>query len=102
MDGDRITLLGLSLPASLELRAVVLAPRATLAHDDADWRGALVVVEQGTIDLVTRGGARRRLPRGAVVWLDGLSLGALHNPGPAPAVLAAVSRRARRPPARDR
>ena len=63
------------------------------AYIDEEWRDALVVVETGRIELETQSGIRRGFRTGDVLCLVGLALRALHNPGPGPAVLMAVSRR---------
>jgi quercetin dioxygenase-like cupin family protein len=95
MDGDTglPSFLGRRLPPGFELRVVTIAPGCVRPYDDGEWRDALVVVEQGEIELESLGGTRRRLPHGAVLWLAGLPLRALHNPGAETALLAAVSRR---------
>jgi quercetin dioxygenase-like cupin family protein len=76
-----------------EVRLVAVAPGRSLAYHQGDWRDALVIVERGQIELEGLGGTLRSFERGAVLWLAGLPLRALHNPGHQPAVLAAVSRR---------
>jgi quercetin dioxygenase-like cupin family protein len=83
------------LPASFERREVTIAPGGTRPYDEAEWRDAIVVVEQGEIEVEGRCGTRRWFRRGDVLWLTGLPLRALHNHADVPAVLIAVSRRAR-------
>ena len=63
-----------------------------MVYDDAEWRGALVVVEHGQIELECLDGSRHCFGRGDVLWLDPLPLRALHNRGHTSAVLVAVSR----------
>jgi hypothetical protein len=74
-------------------REFVVAAGDARAYDEADWHGALVVIERGSIELETTGGARRLFRSGDILWLTGLSIRALHNPGKEPAVLVAVTRR---------
>lgn len=74
-------------------RVVTLAPGERRAYVSTDWEDALVVVEDGHVELEDLGGERRSLARGAVLWLVGLPLRAVHNVGRHPAVLVAVSRR---------
>lgn len=93
--GDRLSFLGRRLPAAFEAREIAVSPGHERAYDEAEWRDALVVVERGEIELECSGGARQRLERGAVVWLTGLPVRALHNRGSEVAVLVAVSRRRR-------
>jgi hypothetical protein len=89
----RLSLLGRSLPPAFELRLVAVAPDHPRAYAEADWRDALVIVEDGEIELECLDGGRHSFQRGDVIWLIGLRLRALHSRGLRPAVLAAVSRR---------
>ena len=52
-----------------------------------------MILECGELELESRAGCRLRLQTGATFWLAGLPLRCLHNPGPQPAVLAAITRR---------
>jgi hypothetical protein len=74
-------------------RTVVLDPGTSRPYDNAEWHDAVVVVECGTVDLECTAGGRRRFTAGAVLWLTGISLRALHNAGVDPVVLVAVTRR---------
>jgi hypothetical protein len=73
-------------------RTVTVAPARSLAYEEDDWRGALVIVERGRIELQTTGGARRVFRAGDILWLTGLSISALYNPGLEDAVLAAIGK----------
>jgi hypothetical protein len=90
---QRLTFLDRTLPASFELRLVELEPGHQRAYDAEEWRGALVVVERGEIELECVRGGTRRFSSGAVLWLFGLPLRTLHNRGSEQTVLSAVSRR---------
>jgi quercetin dioxygenase-like cupin family protein len=92
-DPERLSFLGRLPPSGFKIRVVVVDPGDTRAYQESDWRDALVVVERGEIQLVASGGGRRDFATGDVLCLVGLSLRALHNAGPEPAVLVAVSRR---------
>jgi glyoxylase-like metal-dependent hydrolase (beta-lactamase superfamily II) len=94
MDDDRspLSFLGRQLPPAFERRVVVLAPEHSWVYEDAEWRGALVVVEQGQIELECLDGSRHYFGRGDVLWLERLPLRALHTHGHTSAVLVAVSR----------
>jgi hypothetical protein len=96
MDIDQapLSLLHRRLPASFVRRVIALAPHTSRAYHPAEWRGAIVEVECGRIELEWLDGSCLCFERGAVLWLDGLPLRALHNHGSAPAVLVAVARRA--------
>ena len=75
-----------------EVRRVAVAPGRTRAYDEAEWSDAVVVVARGRIELEGLSGAHRTLKRGAVLWLVGLPLRALHNHGREPAVMVAFTR----------
>ncbi|HWM11864.1 MAG TPA: hypothetical protein VNO82_21070 [Solirubrobacteraceae bacterium] len=81
------------MAVSFDVRVVELPPGGERASRAAEWRDALVLVDRGEVELDCLGGSRRRFGRGAVLWLGGLPLRALRNPGAEPAVLVAVSRR---------
>jgi hypothetical protein len=87
-----ISFLDRELPAPFRVRVVVLLPGTAKAYDASEWTGELVVLESGRLELECNRRRRRALPAGAVFWLQGLPLRALHNPGTLPAVLSAVSR----------
>jgi len=80
------------LPAAFVRRVVTVAPGASRRYLPAEWADALVVVEQGELELEGWDGRRQRLRRGDVLWLARLPLRALHNPGGDDAVLVAVAR----------
>lgn len=94
-EGSRLSLLDLRLPRMFEVRVVDIAPSAVRLYNAAEWRDALVVVEEGEIELESLHGSHRRFGRGAVLCLTGLPLRAIHNRGPQRALLVAVTRRAR-------
>jgi hypothetical protein len=77
----------------LDFRVVEVPPGGERAYDEAEWAGALVLVDRGEIVLECRDGGRPRFAGGAVLWLGGLPVRSLRNPGAGPAVLIAVSRR---------
>jgi hypothetical protein len=83
---------GRALPPRFTRAETAVAPGATRAYVEADWRDALVVVEEGEVELECLGGSRRTFCRGDVLCLAGLPLRALHNRGDVPAVLVAVAR----------
>jgi hypothetical protein len=91
--GERLSFIDRPLPPSFELRVVAVAPGHERSYDEAEWRGALVVVERGEIELECLAGNRLSCGVGSVLWLVGLPLRALHNHGPETAVLAAVTKR---------
>jgi hypothetical protein len=74
-------------------REVIVAVGVRIDYIDAEWRGALVLVEEGEIDLCCSRGGSRRFGTGAVLFFDGLGLVALRNPGLVDTVLVALTRR---------
>jgi effector-binding domain-containing protein len=82
------------LPERFRRLHVRLEPGVPRAYVEGEWRDALVVVEQGRLDLECHRGGVCSFPPGAVLHLQGLALRALRGgPGPAPTVLTAVLRR---------
>ena len=90
---ERLTFLHGPLPSRFRLHAVTIDPGCTRGYRAAEWDDALVVVERGEIELECRAGSRWRFGEGAIMWLQGMDLHAMHNPGAVPTVLSAVSRR---------
>lgn len=95
MNGDisLLSFLHRHLPPSFERRIIVLTPGQRHVYDAAEWRGVLVVVEHGQLELACVDGSRHHFVRGDVLWLRKLPLRALHNHGPEPVVLTAIARR---------
>jgi hypothetical protein len=90
---DPLSFSGRRLPAFCDLRLIRFEPGCERTYDEAEWEDAIVVVEEGQIDLECLDGGYRRFAQGAVLYLVGLRLRALHNRGSEPAVLSAVARR---------
>jgi quercetin dioxygenase-like cupin family protein len=80
------------LPPAFRRNVVTVEPGGTWPYIRSEWRDAIVVVESGHIALETSDGSRYAFMQGDVLWLDGLPVRFVRNPGPAPAVLVAVSR----------
>jgi hypothetical protein len=91
-DEQPVTFLGRPLGPMFRRREITIAPGRTRLYDAVEWRDAVVVVEQGEVQLECRAGRFRTFGRGAVLWLTGLPLRALHNRGNQPVVLVAVWR----------
>lgn len=92
--GDELPLVRGRLPGWLRRTRTVLAPGGRLAYDPRVWTCAIIVVERGVIELEACSGERVRLARGSLLWLAGLPLRALHNPGEEPTTLVAIAKRA--------
>ena len=96
-EDDLLPLLGRAPPRTFVRHAVTVPAGGSRAYDEDEWRDALVVVQEGVIELEPPSGDRVRLECGAILWLTPLRLVALHNPGTVATVLLAVARRAARP-----
>lgn len=89
---DELPFLHGPLPERFRRLHLLLDPGVPHTYVAGQWRGALVVVERGRLDLECHRGGVRSFPAGAVLHLDGLALRALHGPGPGPTVLTVVRR----------
>ena len=87
-----LSFLGRRLPPWVRLHVVVIPPGCTHPFDPGCWRGALIVVERGSVELEQRSGRCVCCPEGYIGTLSGLSLRALHNRGDRTAVITGVSR----------
>lgn len=90
--GERLNLLGRSVPSGFDVHVVVLWPGCERPFEAAEWRDALVEVDRGQVDIEFCSGARRRFGPGDLLWLAGLDLRALRNREREPAVLVALFR----------
>jgi quercetin dioxygenase-like cupin family protein len=91
---DRLSFLGRDLPGSFVLKVFTLSPGEEEPFREDDWGDAIVIVEQGELELECNAGGRKRFQRGAILWLAGLPLRILRNRGDEPTVITAVSRAA--------
>lgn len=82
----------MAAPLGFEVRAVEVEPGGHRIYHEGEWSDALVAVARGEIELECQNGVGPRFRRGDLLWLAGLPLRALHNPGREPALLVAVSR----------
>jgi quercetin dioxygenase-like cupin family protein len=92
-DDQRPLILSGRVWKSFVAQTVVIAAGCVVPFDEAQWRDALVIVESGEVELKTTSGQQRLFRAGELLWLTGLPLRSLHNPGDEPVVLKAVSRR---------
>lgn len=81
------------LPLAFVRRVTELSPGSTVAFDPVDWRGAVVVVREGVVRLRLRSGVEQEFTARDVLWLAGLDVLDLHNPGNALGALVSVRRR---------
>jgi hypothetical protein len=80
------------LPEGFSRRVFRIAPGLELCLEPGGLPDAIVVVEQGELELECRAGAWRRFGRGSMIPIALLPVAHLRNVGPGPLVLVAVSR----------
>jgi hypothetical protein len=80
------------LPAGFSRRVFRVAPGLELGLDANDLPDAIVVVEEGELELECCAGTRRRFGRGSMVPIARLPVARARSVGPGPLVLVAVSR----------
>ena len=61
-------------------RSVTIAAQESVPYVAEDWRGAIVMIERGSVDLCCVRGGRRRFVEGAILFMDGLALGRSTTP----------------------
>jgi hypothetical protein len=71
---------------------VALEPGDEIPYEEQRWRGALVAVESGEVELEMTCGRSCFFQQGDLLWLQGLPLASLRNRGNDPAVLVATTR----------
>jgi hypothetical protein len=84
------------LPAGFSRRVFRVAPGRALGVEPGRLSDAIVLVEQGELELECRAGTCRRFGRGSMIPIARLPIAHLRNVGPGPLVLAAISRGRRR------
>lgn len=81
---------GLAFRLGADVRCTVLEPHVERPYDPDDWRGALVLVQRGTLRVQCRSGHRAVFGRGSVLHLQDLTLRSISADGDDAAVLLAV------------
>jgi hypothetical protein len=90
----RLSFVGRTLPAHFRHEQRRLVPGCELTFDPADWRGALVVVEEGVLEVECLDASSERFRAGAVLFLDRLPVRLLRNPSAVGVLLSVVTQRA--------
>jgi hypothetical protein len=80
------------LPDGFAMRVYRAAPGRDLGLDPAPAPGAIVVVEEGELELECPAGACRRFGRGSMIPIARLRVAHLRSVGSRPLVLVAVAR----------
>jgi hypothetical protein len=91
MDPDAVFRGGRALPGC-RVTVTTIRPADSLAADDQDWAGAVVVVVSGRLHLECRSGEQACFDAGAVLLLAGLNLRRIVNPGLEPVILRIIRR----------
>jgi hypothetical protein len=91
---ESLSFAGRTRSARFDLHRVTIASGCELLYVRSDWADAVVVLEEGELELECRGGTRARFRSGAVLVFDALPLRTLRNAGRVPVLLIGVSRRA--------
>jgi hypothetical protein len=91
-ESDDDALFRAPLPAGFSRRVVGVAPGHELGLEPGGLPDAIVVVEQGELELECRAGTCRLFAPGSMIPIARLPIAHLRNVGPGPLVLVAVSR----------
>jgi glyoxylate utilization-related uncharacterized protein len=91
-DGGAGSFLGRRVPPCFVMRVVTVPVGSAVAYVEEEWRGAIVVVERGEVELEAVDGERHRFGPGDLIWLEGVRLRVLRNAGEQPLRLKAISR----------
>lgn len=86
-----------TLPPVFERWRVSLQPGEERPTEAAEWSGAIVLVESGTLDVHCTYGGHRTFVAGDMLALGWLPLRSMHNPWPEVVSLLAVRRRGEKP-----
>jgi hypothetical protein len=79
--------------AGFSSTTTTVQPAHSIDVRESDWAGAVVVVVRGRLQLECRSGERASFDEGAVLFLAGLGLRLITNPGLTPLVLRSIRRR---------
>jgi hypothetical protein len=91
MDPDSVFRHDRAIPGCRSTTTTIQAAEA-IPYDEADWIGAVVVVLSGRLRLECWSGEGGSFDEGAVLFLTGLQLRQITNPGLEPLVLKTIRR----------
>lgn len=91
--GEPLSLLRVRVPRGVRRRVVILLEGDAVTYRSDEWHEALIVLEEGEIEIECLTGHRITFKQGGVFCLNRLKARLLRNIGPGAAVLVAVSRR---------
>jgi quercetin dioxygenase-like cupin family protein len=88
--GHLPTLLGRPIPESLSVVLLDIPAGGERPTHPSEWGSALVVVEEGSVEVESTSGAAGTFHRGDLLCLEWLAVRTLRNPGPEVARLVAI------------
>ncbi|UXX91188.1 hypothetical protein N7U49_00310 [Streptomyces sp. AD2-2] len=91
-DGEPVSFVGRRTRPGHRVRTVVIRPGEALDYVSEEWTDALVVVEEGLLEVECSSGARARFGSGAVLTFAAVQPRRLLNPGATPLILSALTR----------
>ena len=94
-EADRPRFLGRRVPDEFEVRRISIAPGAERRSTGTEWRGTIVVLERGAVELVSAAGARRAFGAGDMVCPDWVDCERIVNIGAEEARLVTIDRPSR-------
>ena len=98
-DADRPAFLGRRVPDAFGVRRITIPPGAERRSADDEWRGAIVILERGAIDVLDPRGDRRRFAPGDMLCLEWVHCERIVNVGEIVAELVAIDRPPQNPAA---
>lgn len=90
-DEEPLSLAAVNPPENVRINMLRLEPGDAIDYQMADWARALVVVEQGVLEIECAGGGHARFAAGAVLTFAGLGIRRMSNAGEDSLILRAVS-----------
>jgi hypothetical protein len=91
-EADRPEFLGRRVPDEFEVRRISIAAGAERRSTPREWRGSIVVLERGAVELVSAAGARRSFGAGDMICPDWVDCERIVNIGAEEARLVAIDR----------
>lgn len=92
---DRPSFLGRRVPDEFGVRRILIAPGAGRRATAREWRGSIVLLERGAVELVSAAGARRVFGPGDLLCPEWVACERIVNIGAEEAWLVAIDRPSR-------
>ena len=94
-DAGRPRFLGRRVPDEFGVRRISIPPGAERRSIGGEWRGSIVLLERGAVELASAAGARRTFGPGDLLCLDWVDCERIVNIGAEEARLVAIDRPSR-------